>query len=239
MSIRPVEKIDDLVPIRNVFSSVTNKNKLAFLAKGLIEIIPEINILSTGGTYDYLAKNLSAIEGDLNLTEVSKYTLLPEMEGGLVKSLHHKLFLGYLAETYCPGHQNDLKRENAVPIDLLVVNLYDFNEAVRKAKDSSFNTKSLEIARGNIDVGGPSALRAAAKNYLRVMILPDEDDYEVFLKDLAANKGATTFDMRIRAAEKTFGILSDYDGAIRNFLRSISPSESMKAYKVYNPRKQD
>jgi phosphoribosylaminoimidazolecarboxamide formyltransferase / IMP cyclohydrolase len=227
MSIRPVEKIDDLVRVKNVFCSVTNKDGLSDLIKGLIRISPEVNIFSTGGTFSHLQKELGETEASRHLTEVSQYTGMPETAGGLVKSLHHKLFLGYLTETHCEAHQTDMEREGAVAIDLVIVNLYDF----KKAAINDGNPVTLELARGNIDVGGPSALRAAAKNWLRVMILPMADDYAGFLKSLEENGGSTAYDMRYRAAIRTFGILSSYDRAICDFFRAIPPEDTMKAYR--------
>ncbi|MDD4902427.1 MAG: hypothetical protein PHE24_04820 [Patescibacteria group bacterium] len=228
--IRPVEQINDRVMVENVFCSVTNKDKLTALVNGLIEVVPEVNIISTGGTFSHLSTELGS-ESSLFLKEISNYTGMKEIAGGLVKSLHHKMFLGYLTETYCQSHAADMEREKAVPIDLLIVNLYDFE----KAAVNDGNPASLELARGNIDVGGPSALRAAAKNWLRVMILPEVGDYDDFLQKLKENKGATTYEMRYKAAIKTFGILSAYDGAINRFFQDISAAETIRAYQVRRP----
>ena len=110
MAIRRVEKIDDLVKIKNVVISVSDKEGLEKFVIDLVEVNPEIKIYSSGGTY---AKICSVLGKDSkNIEEAAKYTLMPETKGGLVKTLHHKLFLGYLTETYCEEHQRDLRREN-------------------------------------------------------------------------------------------------------------------------------
>jgi phosphoribosylaminoimidazolecarboxamide formyltransferase / IMP cyclohydrolase len=231
MGIRCVEQIDDRVSVKNVFCSVTDKGGLADVIKRLIKFSPEIKIFSTGDTFSHLQKELGEAEADSHLVEVSDYTGMPETAGGLVKSLHHKLFLGYLTDTYYIPHLDGLKREEAVPIDLVIVNLYDF----KKAAVDDGNPINLELARSNIDVDGSSALRAAAKNWLRVMTLPTPNDYGWFLDHLEANGGVTTYAMRYPAATKTFRLLSEYDGAIAHFFVRISFKETMRAYKVNNP----
>jgi|WetSurMetagenome_2_1015567.scaffolds.fasta_scaffold04658_2 phosphoribosylaminoimidazolecarboxamide formyltransferase / IMP cyclohydrolase len=234
MSIRPVKEIDDLVSVENVFCSVTNKEGLVPLIQGMIDVVPKMKIFSTGGTYSYLKNELGARRAPVNLVEVSNYTGMPETKGGLVKSLHHKLFLGYLTENYCVDHWEDLKRESAVPIDLVIVNLYDFKKAVAAA--STEDPVSLEMTRGNIDVGGPSALRAAAKNFLRVMVLPKVEDYNEFIGAFEEYGGATDFHMRYFAAKKTFRVLWNYDRAIEDFLDSVPSDKMLEAYQVHNSR---
>jgi phosphoribosylaminoimidazolecarboxamide formyltransferase / IMP cyclohydrolase len=225
--IRAVKKIDNLVPVKNVMISVTDKSYLDVLVVGIIESCPGVIIYSSGGTYKAIAGILGPEKAQFHLREVSQYTGQAETEGGLVKTLHHKLFLGYLTETHCTSHQEDLRREDAVQIDLLVINLYPF------AKTVEGDGVTIEDARGNIDVGGPSALRAAAKNWHRVATLPlaSLDDYQHFLKKLRANKGCTDLRDRFSGWKKTFSVLSSYDSDIYEYL--VKKANFLDIEKVY------
>jgi len=212
--IRSVKKVNGLVPIKNVIISVFDKTGLDYLVPGLIRNCPDVMIYSTGGTHRALKGILGPEDAKKHLKEVSEYTKQPETEGGLVKTLHHKLFLGYLTETYCEGHQKDMERENAVPIDLVVMNLYPFAEVVKNPE------VTIEEARGNIDVGGPSTLRAAVKNWHRVMTLPKPMWYQGFLESLDINDGKTDPYMRFLSVSRTFDVLSTYDTEIFKYFSS-------------------
>ncbi len=212
--IRSVKKVQNLVPIKNVIISVFDKNGLDVLVPGLIKNCPDVMIYSTGGTFKFIQDLLGPKESEKHLKEVSEYTGQPESEGGLVKTLHHKLFLGYLTETFCEAHQEDLKREDAVPVDLVVMNLYPFSKVVEK------EGVTIEEARGNIDVGGPSTLRAAAKNWHRVMTLASPEWYSGFVESLENNQGKTDAYRRFIAWKSTFSILSAYDTEIYKYLSS-------------------
>lgn len=224
--IRKVTKIDDLVRVRTAMITVSDKTGLDILVPGLIEINQNIGIFTTGGTFDAIKKIVTPAQLDKNIIEVSTYTGQPESEGGLVKTLHHKLFLGYLTETYCEAHQNDLKREEALEIDLLVCNLYPFQKVVQQPNID------FEDARGNIDVGGPSALRAAAKNFHRVMIAPDPKYYRRILGELQIHKGKSCLHERFLMAQHTFKILAEYDSSIATYLWNVLLSGVKSCYKI-------
>ncbi len=131
MGINVVEKVDDLVKVKHVLVSVSDKSGLEGFIPQLIRSAPDIRIFSTGGTF----ARISAILGDQaesHLTQVSAYTGQPETQGGLVKTLDFKIYLGLLAETYNDSHQDDLTRTGAVPIDMVVVNLYPFEATIAK-----------------------------------------------------------------------------------------------------------
>jgi len=228
MAIRRVEKIDSLVPVKHAFMSVFDKTGLGLLATRLVETCPGIMIYSTGGTYKKLVEVLGNA-AEQHVQEVKAYTGLPETEGGLVKSLHHKLFLGYLTETYCEGHQRDLQREGAVPIDLLVGNLYPFEKVVEA------EGINIEDARGNIDVGGPSALRAAAKNWHRVAAVVDPNDYGMLMRELRGRDGCTTLRTRFELHKKAFRLLADYNTAIADFVESVPFVNVVDSYEIVNP----
>ncbi len=142
--------------------------------------------------------------------------------------MHHKLFLGYLTEMFTEAHQQDLARENAVPIDLVIVDLYPFEEVI--AKEGA----TFEDARGNIDVGGPSALRAAAKNFHRVMTIADytQKAYDSLLTQLKLSSGHTSFTMRFRAHKVTFDILSQYDTAVAAYSNTVSYDDMAALYEI-------
>ena len=136
------------------------------------------------------------------------------MQGGLVKTLDFKIYLGLLSETYNDAHQADLKRLSASPIDMVVVNLYPFRETVAK------EGVTPEMARTNIDIGGPCMIRASAKNYLRVASVTDPLDYANIVNELAAHGGTLGFDTRFKLMKKAFAHTAEYDTAIANFFTS-------------------
>ena len=142
---------------------------------------------------------------------VSDYTGQPEMQGGLVKTLDFKIYLGLLSETYNDAHQADLQRLAAKPIDMVVVNLYPFRETVARADVTP------EMARTNIDIGGPCMVRASAKNYLRVASVTDPGDYANIAQELEAHGGTLGLDTRFRLMKKAFAHTAAYDTAIAGF----------------------
>ena len=213
MSIKVVERADDFVKVQNILVSVSDKSGLEQFIPNLIEINPQIQIFSTGGTYGRLREIL----GDSHarrLMQVSDYTGQPETQGGLVKTLDFKIYLGLLTETYNDAHQGDLSRTGSVPIDMVVVNLYPFKETISQPD------VSVEQARGNIDIGGPCMIRASAKNYIRVASVVDPDDYDKILSVLKANQASTDLDLRFQLARKAFEHTAVYDRTIADFLVS-------------------
>ena len=213
MSINVVEKIDDLIKVQNVLVSVSDKSGLADFMPKLLGINPEIKIFSTGGTYGRI-KEILGQDAKSCLTQVSDYTGQPETQGGLVKTLDFKIYLGLLTETYNDPHQEDLKRTGAVPIDMVVVNLYPFKETISKPD------VTVEQARGNIDIGGPCMIRAAAKNFIRVASVVDPSDYETIISQMKADKGKISLKLRFELAQKAFEHTAVYDRTIADFLGS-------------------
>jgi phosphoribosylaminoimidazolecarboxamide formyltransferase / IMP cyclohydrolase len=218
-----VNKIDDLVKVRQVLISVSDKAGLEQLMPGLLKACPGARILSTGGTFGRLQEIMGAA-AKKQLLQVSDYTGQPETQGGLVKTLDFKIYLGLLTETYNPAHQGDLKRTKAAPIDLVVVNLYPFSATVAKPG------VTVEQARANIDIGGPCMIRAAAKNYLRVASVVDPKDYAKIVKELAANQGRTTLKLRYELARKAFAHTARYDQGIAEYLDGQPTAKMKKAY---------
>ena len=211
MALNIVERIDDAVKINHVLISVSDKQGLDALVPGLVEINPDVTLYSTGGTHKKIAELLGGAAAR-NLKAVSDYTGQPEMQGGLVKTLDFKIYLGLLSETYNDAHRDDLARVDAVAIDMVVVNLYPFRQTVAQAGVTP------EQARTNIDIGGPCMVRASAKNFLRVASVTDPGDYVCILDELRASGGTIGLKTRFGLAKKAFQHTADYDAAISAYL---------------------
>jgi phosphoribosylaminoimidazolecarboxamide formyltransferase/IMP cyclohydrolase len=190
--------------IRRALISVSDKTGVVELARGLAA--RGVEILTTGGTAGLLT------EHDVPVTEVSDYTGFPEMMGGRVKTLHPRIHGGILGRR---GVDDAVMRENEIkPIDLVVVNLYPFESTVARPDCT------LATAIENIDIGGPTLLRAAAKNHSAVTVLVDAADYPRVLAEISEKGGvsdATRFDLAVKAFEHT----AAYDGAIANYLGAV------------------
>lgn len=195
MSINIVDRIDERITVNHVLISVSDKSGLENFVPKLTAINPGVRIFSTGGTFARLREILGP-SADRSLTQVSDYTGQPETQGGLVKTLDFKIYLGLLTETYNAAHQKDLERTGAVPIDMVVVNLYPFKETIRQ------EGVTVEQARGNIDIGGPCMIRAAAKNYLRVASVVDPGDYDRILSELSTHAGTLSLALRFSLADR-------------------------------------
>jgi len=224
MAMNIVDKIDPLVTVRNVLMSVSDKSGLDSFVPALMAVNPDLKIFSTGGTFSRLAEILGS-SADAHLTQVSEYTGQPETQGGLVKTLDFKIYLGLLTETYNEAHQGDLSRTDSVPIDMVVVNLYPFKETISKPD------VTVEQARGNIDIGGPCMIRASAKNFIRVAPVVDPTDYDMITAELKANNGALSLDLRYRLAQKAFDHTAVYDRTIADFLGSKVFADVESCYK--------
>ena len=223
MALNLVHEIDDRVAVRNVLISVSDKRGLDTLIPGLVALLPQVRIYSTGGTFDAIRAVLGPTAAR-HLVSVSDYTGQPEMQGGLVKTLDFRIYLGLLSETYNPAHGADLARTQAVPFDLVVVNLYPFQQTVARAGVTP------EQARTNIDIGGPCMVRASAKNYLRVAAVTDPADYASVLDELRLNRGTLGLDLRIRLMQKAFRHTAAYDAAIAAHFAAVQPDAVRRTY---------
>lgn len=190
--------------IKRALISVSDKAGLVDFARELVKL--GVEIISTGGTAALLKK-----EG-IPSTEISKYTGSPEILDGRVKTLHPKVHGGLLYLRDNPDHVAQAKKHDIEPIDMVVVNLYPFEATVAKPD------VTLEEAIENIDIGGPSMLRSAAKNYRSVTVITDPSDYQDTLDNMRDNDGATTLKLRERLAIKVFVTTSKYDQMIANYL---------------------
>lgn len=222
MSLNIVHEIDDRVSVRHALVSVSDKTGLDELIPGLVAACPEIRIYSTGGTFAVIQGMLGA--GSRNVVQVSDYTGQPEMQGGLVKTLDFRIYLGLLSETYNDAHRADLARTGAVPFDLVVVNLYPFQKTVAAAGVTP------EEARTNIDIGGPCMVRASAKNFLRVASVTDPADYPAVLDELRRQQGKLSLDLRLHLMQKAFRHTADYDAAIAQFFAGVATERVRQTY---------
>ena len=185
--------------IKNALISVSDKDKL----KDLLNLLKKykINIISSGGTYR-LIKKLG-----FKCQEVSKYTGFDEMLDGRVKTLHPKIHSGILFNRKKSSHIKQLISKKFEPIDLVVVNFYPFKEVLNK---TSSKDKIIE----NIDIGGPTLVRAAAKNSSDVVIITDKKDYVNLIREVKKYKGKTSRNFREKLASKAFGLTAFYDSII-------------------------
>lgn len=211
MALNRVNKIDEKVKIENVLISVSDKSDIELLVNGLIKVNPGINIFSTGGTFSRI-KNILGDNWSNNLRAVSEFTGQPEMQGGLVKTLDFKIYLGILSETYNEYHKEDLLRTEGVALDMVIVNLYPFEETIGD------EGVTIEDARANIDIGGPCMLRASAKNYLRVVSISNPDLYSGIIDELKVGNGYISLGTRFKCAQKSFSHTAGYDKAISEYL---------------------
>jgi phosphoribosylaminoimidazolecarboxamide formyltransferase/IMP cyclohydrolase len=225
MAINVVGQIDGPVKVRHVLVSVSDKNGLESFIPALVDINPGIRIFSTGGTYGRINEILGDRAGQC-LTPVSDYTGQPETQGGLVKTLDFKIYLGLLTETYNQAHQQDLQRTDAVPLDMVVVNLYPFKETISK------KGVTVEAARGNIDIGGPCMIRASAKNFIRVSSVVDPSDYSRIISEMEASRGSVSLELRWELAKKAFEHTAEYDRHIAGFLEQESFDNVRTCYQV-------
>jgi phosphoribosylaminoimidazolecarboxamide formyltransferase/IMP cyclohydrolase len=223
MALNIVTEIDNRVQVKNVLMSVSDKTGLETFVPALVKACPGVKIYSTGGTYTKIKEILGdAAEG--TLVAVSDYTGQPEMQGGLVKTLDFKIYLGILSEKYNDAHQDDLKRLDANALDMVVVNLYPFRETVAK------EGVTPEMARTNIDIGGPCMVRASAKNYLRVASVTDPLDYGNLVEELANHGGTLGLDTRFKLMKKAFAHTAEYDTAIAKFFTTRTWEEVNSTY---------
>lgn len=201
-----------MAAIKTALISVSNKDNIVEFAKALTEM--QVNILSTGGTAKLLQDN------NINVTEVSDYTGFPEMMAGRVKTLHPKVHGGILGRR---GIDDEVMNEHGIDaIDMVVVNLYPF-EATVANPDCDLNT-----AIENIDIGGPTMVRAAAKNHESVAIVVNPSDYDGIIDEMKSSQGQLEKETLFKLAVKAFEHTAKYDGHIANYLGAINFNDQSK-----------
>ncbi len=194
-----------LLPVRRAILSVTDKSQLTEFAAFLADM--RVELVSTGGTKAKIA------EAGIQVTSVSDVTGFPEILGGRVKTLHPNVHGGILADKDNPEHMTTLEQHGIKPFDMICVNLYNFADAVAKGLD-------LCQAVEQIDIGGPTMLRAAAKNFHSILVVPGPQHYARISDEMRANKGKVSLKLRKQLAAETFRLVSEYDAMIADYLAS-------------------
>jgi len=192
--------------IQRALVSVSKKDGLIDFAKGLSEM--GVEILSTGGTAKLLKDN------GIPVIQVSNYTGFPEIMDGRVKTLHPLIHGGLLGRRDNEKHLEEMKKHGIKPIDMVVVNLYPFEDTISK------EGVKLDEAIENIDIGGPSMLRSSAKNFQDVAVVVNSDDYEDILAEMEENDGAISYDTKMKLSVKAFKHTARYDSLISKYLES-------------------
>ena len=196
-----------MIKIKTALISVSDKKKL----KPLLDILKKnkVSIISSGGTYKEIKKL------KFKCLEVSEFTNFPEILEGRVKTLHPKIHAGILNKRSSKAHSKDLKNNNFENIDLVIVNFYPFENTLNKSKN---HNKIIE----NIDIGGPTMVRSAAKNYKDVTVITSPDQYEELINQLKENKGSTALKFREKLSRIAFTETAYYDSIISNYFNKIS-----------------
>ena len=193
--------------IKRALISLSNKDNLKKLLSTLSK--HKIELISSGGTFKQIKKL------KFKCIEVSKYTGSPEILNGRVKTLHPKVHGGILSKRNNKSHKKDLLKNNFDEIDLVIVNFYPFEETLKNTKNHS---KIIE----NIDVGGPTMVRAAAKNYNDVTVITSPNQYEKLINEINSNKGSTSLSFRQKMSEEAFSETAYYDGLISDYFNKMS-----------------
>jgi len=204
----------DRVPVTRALISLSDKAGLDRLAAGLAR--HKVELVSTGGTAAKLRELGHAVR------DISDLTGFPEMMDGRVKTLHPKVHGGLLGVRDNPEHAAAMAEHQIAPIDLVVVNLYPFLDTVKSGADRATIIE-------NIDIGGPSMVRSAAKNHAFVAILTDPADYDALLDELDANAGATSLDLRRKLAAKAYALTAAYDSTISQWFAFADQGERFPA----------
>jgi len=194
--------------IKRALVSVSNKKGVVEFAREIHEM--GIEILSTGGT----AKTLR--DAGIPVKDVSDHTGSPEMLDGRVKTLHPKIHGGLLSRRDNPKDMEEIRKYGIDTIDMVVVNLYPFEETISK-RGVTFS-EAIE----NIDIGGPAMLRSASKNFKDVAVIVDPSDYERIMDEMKRLNGDLTYKTKLELARKVFGHTSRYDGLIADYLTKVS-----------------
>jgi phosphoribosylaminoimidazolecarboxamide formyltransferase/IMP cyclohydrolase len=225
MALKPLESLPDTpLKIKRALLSVSDKTGLVDLAKALDKA--GVEIISTGGTAKVIA------EAGIEVKDASEITRFPECLDGRVKTLHPHIHGGILARTSYTPDNEEIEKLGITPIELVVVNLYPFKDAV--AADDVTPAKATEF----IDIGGPTMVRASAKNFAHVSILTSPDQYEGFIEELGSGEGIT-FETRRALAKEAFTHTADYDSAIANYFTGLIEEEPATQFNVSLPLSQE
>ncbi len=193
--------------IKKAIISISDKSEIKLILNTLKKY--KVNIISSGGTSEEINKL------GYKCTDVSEYTKTDEILDGRVKTLHPKLYAGILSKRDNKNHKKELKKNNYEEINLVIVNFYPFEETLKRSKN---HNKVIE----NIDIGGPTLVRAAAKNYKYTTVLTSPHQYKEFILDLEKNKGSTSLELRKKLSQEAFNLTAYYDSVISEYLSNMN-----------------
>ena len=193
--------------IKKAIISISDKSEIKLILNTLKKY--KVNIISSGGT----SKEINKL--GFKCTDVSEYTKTDEILDGRVKTLHPKLYAGILSKRDNQNHEKELKKNNYEAIDLVIVNFYPFEETLKNTKN---HNKLIE----NIDIGGPTLVRAAAKNYKYTTVLTSPHQYKEFILDLEKNKGFTSLELRKKLSQEAFNSTAYYDSVVSEYLNNMN-----------------
>jgi len=199
--------------IKKALISVSDKKDLKKILKVLSKY--KIKLISSGGTYKEIKKL------KFKCLEISKYTNSPEILDGRVKTLHPKIHAGILSKRNNKSHKNDLKSQKFEEIDLVIVNFYPFEKTLEETKN---HLKIIEA----IDIGGPTMVRAAAKNYNDVTIITSPNQYSELVQEIEKNKGSTSLEFRSKMSLEAFSETAYYDAVISGYFNKIKKTNFPK-----------
>jgi phosphoribosylaminoimidazolecarboxamide formyltransferase / IMP cyclohydrolase len=231
MSIREnIYQVMDLIKPEHILVSVFDKSGLDELVKGILEASPAAKFYSTGGTGKKIIEILGPQSGR-NYVSVEDFTGAPEMEGGLVKTLHPKIHAGLLAERGNPAHEEYLYKTLSgiggtpgVYFDVFVGNLYPFTSVIAKEGTTS------ETARVNIDIGGPAMTMASAKNWHSIAVLTSPVQYKGFIQSLKNQGGGISLEQRFGLATQAMKSIGEYRTAIGNYFSSLDFGKDVRPF---------
>ena len=204
--------------IKKAIISLSDKSEIKLILNTLKKY--RVDVISSGGTCKKIKKL------GYNCTEVSEYTNTDEILDGRVKTLHPKLYAGILNKRDNVNHKKELKKNNYDEIDLVIVNFYPFEETLKSTKN---HNKLIE----NIDIGGPTLVRAAAKNYKYTTVLTSPHQYKEFILDLEKNKGSTSLELRKKLSQEAFNLTAYYDSVISEYLNNTNNDHFPQKKTIY------
>lgn len=216
-------KFEDLVRVRNAIVSTADKRGLAEFAVRLVEINPQVRFYATGGTYSVVREALGA-KAAQRVVEMNRYTTQPVTHAGLARTIDFKIYIGLLADPFNHVHVLDVSSAGAAFFDMVISNVHLHSNLAAAGEPN------VEEARSNIDIGGPGMIRAGVRNFLRVAVVSDPDDYGRVLDHLKDHGGATSLEMRLDLARKAFRLLSRNDAAIADYLDRLDIDAVKAAY---------
>ena len=223
MPVENIQRIEELVPLRNAIVTVADKTGLDRFAQRLVRVCPQVRFYATGGTYAVLRESLGATSAQ-RVVEMTRYTTQPVTHAGLARTIDFKLYIGLLADPFNNVHVQDLSSAGAAFFDMVVSNVHSLDELTEEGRADP------EAVRLNLDIGGPGMLRAGVRNYLRVANVVDPQDYERIADHIEENGGNTALDLRLELARKALRLVARNDLAMADYLDQLEGDRVRSRY---------